>query len=223
MTTTDYLNNFFLGYLPYIALAVIVAGTAYRVIVRNKTIQATSSQFISKDKTLLVGSNLFHYAILIVFFGHVFGLLTPEWSYNWLISNETKRMLAMTFGSLSGIVALVGITMLAIRRFTNKYVRATGKFQDDLIVALLLFQIALGMWSTYITSQTPLSDYMAMEHYAQGVFTFKPESWRYIAHVDVIFKLHIVTGLLIFILFPFTKLIHMVAAPLKYAIDFFRK
>ena len=223
MTTADYLNNFFLGYLPYIALSVIFVGTVYRAVTKNNTIQATSSQFISKDKTLTWGSNLFHYAIILVFFGHIFGLLTPEWSYNWLITNETKRMMAIVLGSLSGIVALVGITLLAIRRFTNKMVRATGKFQDDLIVALLLFQIALGLWSTYITSQSPLSDYMAMEHWAQGIFILEPDSWKHIAHVDVIYKLHIANGFLIFILFPFTKLMHMVAAPFKYAIDYFRK
>lgn len=222
MTTADFLNNFFLGYLPYIALSVIFAGTVYRAVTKNNTIQATSSQFISKDKTLTWGSNLFHYAIIFVFFGHIFGLLTPEWSYNWLITNETKRMLAIIFGSLSGIVALVGITMLAIRRFTNVKVRATGKFQDDLIISLLLLQIALGLWSTYITSQTSLADYMAMEHWAQGIFVFEPDSWKHIAHVDVIYKLHIVNGFLIFILFPFTKLMHMVAAPFKYAIDYFR-
>lgn len=223
MITADYLNNFFLGYLPYIALTVILVGIIYRAVNKNNTIQATSSQFISKDKTLTWGSNLFHYAIILVFFGHIFGLLTPEWSYKWLISNETKRMLAIVMGGLSGFVALVGITLLTIRRFTNKRVRATGKFQDDLIVSLLLLQIALGLWSTYITTQSPLSDYMAMEHWAQGIFIFEPDPWKHIAHVDVIYKLHIVNGFLIFIIFPFTKLMHMVAAPFKYAIDFFRK
>jgi nitrate reductase gamma subunit len=221
--TSDYLNNFFLGYLPYIALGVFIAGLLYRVYRRNNTIQATSSQFVSNDKSILWGSPLFHFAIIMVFFGHVFGLLTPEWMYNWLITNETKRMLAVGMGSLSGIVALIGITILAVRRFTNRRVQAAGKVQDYVIVALLLFQIALGLWGTYITSQSSIEDYMAMEHWAQGIFIFKPDSWKYIADTDMIYKLHIVNGLLIFIIFPFTKLMHMAMVPVNFVLDFFRK
>lgn len=223
MTMLDYLNNFFLGYLPYIALGVFVAGAIYRVRYRNNTIQATSSQFIDKDKSILWGSPLFHFAIIMVFFGHILGLLTPEWLYNWFMSNETKRLLAIIMGSLSGGVALIGVTMLAIRRFTNKRVRATGKLQDYMIVSLLLFQIALGLWGTYITTQSPLSDYMAMEHWAQGVAIFEPDSWRFIADQSWVYKLHIINGLLILLIFPFTKLMHMVMVPVNFTLDYFRK
>lgn len=223
MTISDYLNNFFLGYLPYIALGVFFSGFIYRVYRRNNTIQATSSQFVSNDRGILWGSVLFHFAIIMVFFGHIFGLLVPEWAYNWLMSNETKRMLAIILGSLSGTVALVGVTMLTIRRFTNKRVRATGKIQDYMIVSLLLLQIALGLWGTYITTQSPLEDYLAMDHWAQGVAIFEPEPWRYIADQSVIYKLHIINGFLIFIIFPFTKLMHMVMVPVNFTLDYFRR
>lgn len=223
MTISDYLNNFLLGYLPYIALGVFVTGFIYRIRHRNNTIQATSSQFISNDTSIRLGSPLFHYAIILVFLGHIFGLLTPEWLYNWLISNETKRLIAIVMGSLSGIAALVGITILTLRRFTNIRVRATGQIQDYIIVALLLFQIALGLWGTYITTQSPLEDYMAMEHWAQGIAIFEPDSWKYIASQSWVYKLHIINGFLIFIIFPFTKLMHMVAVPVHFVIDSFRK
>ena len=223
MTVSDYLNNFFLGYLPYIALGVFVAGVIYRVRNRNNTIQATSSQFISKDKNILWGCTLFHFAIRMGFLGHIFGLLAPEWLYNWLISNETKRLLAIIMGSLSGGVALIGVTMLTIRRFTNKRVQATGKLQDYIIVSLLLFQIALGLWGTYITTQSPLSDYMAMVHWAPAVAIFEPDSWKFIADQSWVYKLHMINGFLIFITFPFTKLMHMVMVPVNFALDYFRK
>lgn len=223
MTISDYLNNFFLGFLPYVAFGVLLAGLIYRIYRRNNTIQANSSQFISKDKGLFWGSILFHYAIILVFFGHIFGLLTPEWSYNWFMTNETKRLLAIVMGSLSGGVALFGITVLTIRHFTNKRVRATGKLQDYIIVALLLLQIALGLWGTYITTQSTIGDYMAMEHWAQGVVLFEPDSWKFIADQSWVYKIHIINGFLIFIIFPFTKLMHMVMVPINYALDFFRK
>lgn len=222
MTISDYLNNFFLGYLPYIALAVFTTGLIYRIIRRNNTVQATSSQFVSKDKAILWGSMLFHFAIILVFLGHIFGMLTPEWLYSWFMSNETKRLIAIILGSLSGGVALLGIVMLTYRRFTNKRVQSTGKLQDYIVVSLLLLQIALGLWGTYITTQSPLSDYMAMEYWAQGIFIFEPDSWRYIENADIVYKLHIVNGFLILIIFPFTKLMHMVMVPVGYFLGYFK-
>lgn len=223
MPTSDYLNNFFLGYLPYVAFGVFFAGLIYRVAKRNNTIQANSTQLLSKDKGLYWGSLMFHYAIILVFFGHIFGLLTPEWVYDWFMSNETKRMIAIVMGSLSGGVALLGITMLAIRRFTNKRVRATSKLQDYIIVSLLLLQIALGLWCTYLTAQSTLAEYMSAEYWAQGVVTFKPNPWRFISDLDIVYKLHIVNGFLIFIIFPFTKLMHMIMLPINFALDYFKK
>lgn len=223
MIAAEYLNNFFLGYLPYVALTVLATGLIYRTIRRNNTIQASSSQFISNDKSLRWGSTLFHYAILLVLLGHILGLLTPEWLYNWFMTNETKRLLAILMGSISGAAALMGITLLVVRRFSNKRVWATSKIQDYVIVVLLLVQISLGLWCTYITTQSSLEDYMAMEYWAQGIFIFEPDSWKYIADADLIYKIHIVNGFLIFIIFPFTKLMHMIMVPVQYAIDHFRK
>lgn len=223
MIAAEYLNNFFLGYLPYVALTVLATGLIYRTIRRNNTIQASSSQFISNDKSLRWGSTLFHYAILLVLLGHILGLLTPEWLYNWFMTNETKRLLAILMGSISGAAALVGITLLVVRRFSNKRVWATSKIQDYVIVVLLLVQISLGLWCTFITTQSSLEDYMAMEYWAQGIFIFEPDSWKYIADTDLIYKIHIVNGFLIFIIFPFTKLMHMIMVPVQYAIDHFRK
>ena len=143
MIAAEYLNNFFLGYLPYVALTVLATGLIYRTIRRNNTIQASSSQFISNDKSLRWGSTLFHYAILLVLLGHILGLLTPEWLYNWFMTNETKRLLAILMGSISGAAALVGITLLVVRRFSNKRVWATSKIQDYVIVVLVILIIGV--------------------------------------------------------------------------------
>ncbi len=223
MTVSDYLNNFFLGYLPYVAFGVFFAGLIYRTIKRNNTIQANSTQFLSNDRTLTRGSMLFHYAIILVFFGHIFGLLTPEWVYDWFMSNETKRMIAIIMGSITGVGALIGITMLTIRRFTNKTVKSTSKPQDYIILVLLLVQILLGLWCTVITSQSSLAEYMSAEFWAQGVVLFKPNPWHFITDLDIIYKLHIVNGFLIFIIFPFTKLMHMIMIPVNFALDYFKK
>ena len=134
ITWTEYLNVFFFVYLPYLAIGFFIAGLAYRVMNDNRNIQALSTQFLRNDKMLKWGSNLFHYAIIFVLIGHIIGLLTPEPLYDWLISNETKRLLAITMGCASGIVALVGICLLMMRRFTDARVRANSSMEHDPVV-----------------------------------------------------------------------------------------
>jgi nitrate reductase gamma subunit len=166
---------------------------------------------------------LFHFAILMVLLGHILGLFTPEWTYNWLMTIETKRLLAIVTGTITGLAALTGIALLAARRLTNKRVRAAGRAQDYIIVLLLLLQIALGLWITQLTARSPIEEYKAVESWAQGIVTFRPDSWKHIADLALVYKIHLVNGFLIFMIFPFTKLMHMVVAPVNFALDFFRK
>ena len=223
MTVSDYLNSFLFGLMPYVALGVFLAGFVYRLCHRNASVQATSTQFLSNDKHLRWGSNLFHFAILGVLAGHIFGLLAPEPLYIWLISNETKRLLAIVMGGLTGTVALAGIIVLCLRRFSNVRVRIDSRPADFFIVILLLLQIALGLGGTYVTTQSPLSSYMALDHWAQGLFIFEPDAWQWIAEANIIHKLHIVIGILILLIFPFTKLMHMIVAPIGYTLEWLRR
>lgn len=212
----DYLNNLLLGYFPYIALAVFTAGVLYHLWISNKTIQATSSQFLRGGKDMFWGSTLFHYAILLVLAGHIFGLLTPEWLYSLVMTTETKRLLAIIMGTISGGVALVGITLLVLRRIGDARIRAISSFQDYFVAILLLVQIVLGLLCTYITANAPVEHYLALDYWAQGLVWFEPDAWKYIADIHILYVLHIVNGFLIFILFPYTKLMHMLMVPVRY-------
>lgn len=213
---TYYLNNLLLGYFPYIALAVFATGVLYHLWISDKTIQATSSQFLRGGKGMFWGSTLFHYAILLVLAGHIFGLLTPEWLYRLVMTDETKRLLAIIMGSLSGSVALIGITMLLIRRLGDARIRAVSSFQDYFIPILIIVQILLGLTCTYITANSPIENYLSVDYWAQGLVWFEPDAWKYIADINILYVLHIVNGFLIFILFPFTKFMHMLMAPVRY-------
>lgn len=211
-----FLNNLFLGYFPYMATAVMIAGLIYRRAVSDRTIEAPSTQLLGEDGPLMKSSILFHYAILLVLAGHIFGLLTPPALYRWLMTDDTKRWLAVGLGSMSGLAALLGITLLLIRRLRNPRVRANSSFQDYFIPLWLIVQIVLGLMGTYHTAHAPLENYRALDEWAQALVCFRPEAWRYIAHADIVYKLHIVNGFLIFILFPYTKLIHLIVAPVRY-------
>lgn len=211
-----FLNNLFWGYFPYMATTVMIAGLIYRRVVSDQTIEAPSTQFMDEDGPLMKSSILFHYAIFFVLARHIFGLLTPPTLYRWFMTDDTKRWLAVMLGSLSGLAAFMGITLLFIRRWQNPRVRINSSFQDYFIPVWLIAQILLGLMRTYHTAHAPLEIYMALDEWAQGLVCFQPDAWRYITHTDLVYKLHIVNGFLIFILFPYTQLIHIIVAPVRY-------
>ena len=211
--TTAWIYSVLFAFLPYVAFGIFIAGLIWRIRHAN---QALSTQFLSNDKMIKWGSPLFHFAVIGVFFGHIFGLLAPEPLYIWLMSNETKRLLAIIMGGAAGIVALAGITLMMVRRFTNERVSVRSSFADKAIVVLIFVQILTGLLGTYVTSQSPLESYMTIDHWAQGLFIFKPDSWIHLLDTSLIHKIHILLGFLIVIVFPFTKLMHMVATPLQY-------
>lgn len=212
----DFFDNLFLVYFPYIALTVFVAGILFYILKSNNTIQAKSTQFLSNDKGVKWGSAIFHYSILMVLVGHIFGLLVPEKVYTIVMTTETKYILAIIFGTLSGVLALIGIAMLLWRRFNNEMVRVNSTPHDFIIAALLLLQIVIGLMCTYITAHSSIENYVSLDEWAQDLVLLKPDSWLHITNVHWIYKLHIVNGFLIFMIFPYSKLMHMVATPVRY-------
>ena len=52
--------------------------------------------------------------------------------------------------------------------------------------------------------------------WAQGILTLQPGVSALIADVHPIFKLHLVLGMTIFLVFPFTRLVHVWSAPIWY-------
>lgn len=214
----DYVNSLFFGYLPYIAVTAFFIGVIYHCIVSDKTIHATSTIFLQKDFFMRFGSPMFHFGIILVFFGHIFGLFTPPFMVEWIMPLELKRMLAIIIGLSAGFIALLGLLMLCFRRFVSVRVRRTSSFQDWFIVFLIIVQICLGLASTIVTTRSSLDDYLAFDYWAQGLVWFEPDAWKFILASGIIYKLHIVNGFFILICFPYTKLMHMIRLPLLYPI-----
>jgi len=211
----NYINNLLFTYLPHISMAVFWFGLITRIVKTSKTIQANSSQFLSR-KGLRLGSNVFHYAIIMVFIGHFTGLFTPENLYHLVITTETKRVIALILGSLFGLLSLTGIIILIYRSIRNDRIRINSSIQDYFIVFLLLTEILLGMISITQTASSSVENYAALGIWAQKIITFQPDAASVIADHSIIYKLHIVVGLLIFIIFPYTKLMHMIMMPVAY-------
>ena len=211
------MNEFFFGTYPYIALAVLVIGSIARYERDPFTWKSSSSQLLRR-RQLMVGSVLFHVGVLVIFFGHLFGLLIPIQVYEAFgIAPEVKTIMAATLGGIAGIFAIVGALMLAHRRLVDPRVRATSSFWDTAIILLLIAQLTLGLISVPVSLATiEEGEVVKFMAWAFGIFTFDPKAASYLADVPLIFKLHIFLGLTIFLIFPFTRLVHMLSAPVRY-------
>lgn len=211
------MHNFFFGIYPYIALSVLVIGSIARYERDPFTWKSSSSQLLRR-KQLMIGSVLFHVGILVIFIGHLFGLLTPIWIFDALgISHGAKQVLAIVAGGIAGIFALVGGLMLLHRRLMDPRVRATSSLADTGILILLMAQLVLGLGTILVSLQHldghEMTKFMS---WAQGIFTFQADAAAEITDVSWLFKLHLVLGLTIFLVFPFTRLVHMLSAPVRY-------
>lgn len=213
----SFMNTLVFGIYPYIALAFLVLGSVIRYDREPYTWRSGSSQLLRR-RQLVMGSVLFHLGVLIVFFGHLVGLLTPIEIFDMLgIGHSFKQIMAIVVGGIAGVLALIGATMLAHRRFFDARVRATSTFSDNAIILLLWLQLALGL-ATIPLSMGHLDggEMVRFMSWARGIFTFDFGASTYIAEAHPIFKLHIFLGLTIFLIFPFTRLVHMLSVPLRY-------
>jgi nitrate reductase gamma subunit len=214
---SGFFNTFLFGAYPYIAIGSMIFGSILRYDRDPYSWKADSSQIMSK-KGFRLGSNLFHVGIILLFFGHLVGLLTPHWVYEPFISAEHKQILAMTAGGIFGTMTFFGMVILISRRLGNERVRKTSHFMDIMILLLLFLQLILGLLTIPVSYQhlEGATSMIALAHWAQGILTFRPDVAAEIVGEPLIFKLHILLGLTIFLVFPFTRLVHIFSAPIKY-------
>lgn len=213
---SDYYYSFFFGTYPYICLTVFVLGTLIRYDREQYSWRASSSQLLA-DKGLRVGNIMFHIGVIFIFFGHLVGLLTPHALYEPFITAEQKQLLAIIAGGIAGTIGFIGLTILVFRRLFVARIRATSAPTDILVVVLFWIQITLGM----ITIPFSLSHHDAtimlnLSEWAQHVVTFRSGAAEFIKGTEWPFQMHLILGMTIFLLFPFTRLVHILSAPVKY-------
>lgn len=212
-----WINTFFFGLYPYLCLTVFLVGSLLRFERDQYSWRSQSSQLLRRGQ-LIWGSNLFHLGILTILSGHVVGLLTPGVVWEALgISHTFKQLMAMTVGGIAGVFCFAGLVLLLHRRLTDPRIFKNSSFGDIAVLVLLLVQLTLGL-SSIIVSAHHLdgSEMVALMNWAQHLVTFRGGAADYAANASIIFKLHIVLGLSIFLVFPFTRFVHVWSAPIWY-------
>ncbi len=206
----SYLHDFLYGIYPYIALTIFLLGSLVRFDREQYTWKSDSSQLLRRAQ-LRLGSNLFHIGILFLFFGHTVGLLTPHWLYESLgLSTPSKQMLAIVSGGTAGLLCFAGVAILLYRRLTEPRIRVTSKPMDIFILLWILATLLLGLVSILFSLQHSDGGVMlALGAWAQHIVTFRGGAAEFISGVPVIYKIHLFFGMTLFVLFPFSRLVHV--------------
>ena len=205
----DHINHFLFGIYPYIALSVFLLGSLIRFDRDQYSWKSDSSQLLRKGQ-LRWGSNLFHVGILFLFFGHSVGMLTPHFVYEPFMTAGAKQLMAMISGGLFGLFGFVGVSILLHRRLSDARIRATSKTSDIVLLWLLWAQFALGLATIPLSAQH-LDGGMMMKlaEWAQRIVTFRSGAPELLVEASWVFKAHMFLGMSIFVIFPFTRLVHV--------------
>ncbi|MCL4678092.1 MAG: respiratory nitrate reductase subunit gamma [Alphaproteobacteria bacterium] len=212
--------NFFLFQIfPYIAIMVFLLGCILRFDSAPYSWRTKSSQLLRR-KQLILGSVLFHGGILVILAGHAVGLLTPIQVFDAVgISHGAKQILAITAGGVAGIFCLVGLLLLLHRRLYDPRIRKNSSFADISVLFLLLAQLLLGLLTIPVSiNHLDGHEMVKFMNWAQHIVTFRGNAHLFLADVALVFKLHITLGLFLLVVFPFTRLVHALSAPIGYVV-----
>lgn len=210
---TDYLHTFLFGIYPYICASVFFIGSLIRFDRDQYTWRSGSSQLL-RARQFRIGSNLFHIGILFIFFGHFVGLLTPHWLYEHFITVQQKQMLAIVAGGIAGLICFIGLSLLLHRRLFDERIRRTSTTIDIAILALLWVQLSLGLITLpFSIGHRDGGMMLQLSAWAQHIVTFRGGAAEFVRGADFVFQLHMVMGMTLFLLTPFSRLVHIFSAP----------
>lgn len=206
----DTLHQFVFGTYPYIALSIFLLGSLIRFEREQYSWKSESSQLLHRG-SLRMGNILFHVGIIGLFFGHAVGLLTPVAVWDALgVSHSFKQVFAMTAGGIMGTLCLIGVLMLLTRRLGNPRLAANTTWRDKLVLGWILMTVLVGL-STIVVSAGHLDGHemVLLMSWAQHVVTFRGDAANFIVEASPVFKLHLFLGMSLFVIFPFTRLVHV--------------
>jgi nitrate reductase gamma subunit len=203
------LHAFLFEVYPYVCFAVFLVGSLIRFDQNQYSWKSDSSQLLRRG-SLRWGSNLFHVGILFLFFGHLVGLFTPHAVYGVFMSAATKQQLAVIAGGAAGVMCFVGLSLLIHRRVFDARIRHTSHPTDIAVLVVLWVQLVVGLVTLpYSVQHTDGSVMLVLADWAQRIVTLRPVDSAALALLPWPYLFHVVLGMSIFLLFPFSRLVHI--------------
>ncbi len=211
-------NNLLFGVYPYVCLTVFWIGSWLRFDREQYGWKSDSTQLLSKPY-MRWASNLFHYGVILIFCGHFVGLLTPHSVFMAIMPDITHQWFAITAGTIFGLTMLIGGLILFFRRYTNARISSTSRGADKFTIFWVMLTLVLGLLTIPVSiGHAGHGDprvVTAMAEWIQSIMYLYP-SPQYLEGVDTIFKLHVLAGMTVFLIFPFTRLVHIWSMPFGY-------
>lgn len=210
MTSLDY---FFFSAYPYVVFIVFLVGTIYRYREKGFKVTSLSAQFLESEKGFW-GTVPFHWGILMVFLGHLVAFLFPSSVLAWN-SNPVRLIIHEGVGFTFAVAVVVGLVGLILRRLLDPRLRVVTTRMDYFVEFVLLAQVLLGCWIA-LGYRWGSSWFAAdLSPYLWSVIKLNPQTEAVVA-MPLVIKAHIVGAFSILLIFPFTRLVHIVVAPLHY-------
>jgi nitrate reductase gamma subunit len=202
--------------LPYVVIVLFAGGVAWRYRY-DKFGWTTRSSQVYESRLLSVASPVFHYGILFVLAGHLVGLFIPDaWTSGIGVSDHAYHLLSLCTGTIAGAAAVVGIALLIYRRRTTRSVFRATTGNDKVMYVVLLGAIVMGMWAKLSDATGDGYDYRrTVSPWVRSVFTLQPEG-ELMSDVPVLYQIHVIVGLALIAFVPYSRLVHMLAAPVQY-------
>lgn len=209
MPSSTYVNTLLFGVYPYVCLSVLLIGSLIRFDREPYTWKSDSSQMLRTGR-LRLGSNLFHYGVIIVILGHFVGFLAPHWAVDWALTPVAHQLLAMVVGGIAGLVAIIGLTILIARRLGDPRIRLNSRKWDIAVAFMLWLQLALGLLTVPLSAfHMDGAMFETLTSYVKGIVTFNGGAAALMTDVPLTYKLHILLGFTLFLISPFTRMIHI--------------
>ncbi|CAM5181547.1 Respiratory nitrate reductase gamma chain OS=Castellaniella defragrans (strain DSM / CCUG 39792/ 65Phen) OX=1437824 GN=BN940_15746 PE=4 SV=1 [Castellaniella denitrificans] len=204
------LELFFFGVYPYVALTVFFVGSLLRFEREQYTWKSDSSQLLRRG-SLRWGSNLFHIGIISLFFTHLVGLLTPPAVYHAFgVTTQFKQMMAIVVGAVLGVVCLIGLLLLIHRRWSEIRLAHNSNTSDWVTLLWILLVLVVGIASIFTSvHHTDGAVMVQLGEWAQRIVTFRGGAVGALEGVPGVYRLHMVLGMTLFVIFPFTRLVHV--------------
>jgi nitrate reductase gamma subunit len=208
-------NSLLFGIFPYIALTLVVAVTAYRMVYRPFSVSAQSSQLL-EQKRLFFGSVAMHWGLVIVLLGHLVALLLPKGLLLWNAVPVRLYLLEIT-GLALGIWALFGTYLLLARRISVARVRSASTPMDYLVLVVILISALTGVLTAVLYRYGSFWFPAVMTPYLWSILTLQPRP-ELIRDLPFWTQLHVFNFWLFLAVFPFSRLVHVITVPLGYAL-----
>jgi nitrate reductase gamma subunit len=204
--------------LPYVAIGSFVTGLVWRYRY-DKFNWTTRSSQIYEGKLLRIASPLFHLGLFAVIGGHIVGLLIPKkWTDAIGISQEAYHVGAISMGGFAGVATLLGIALLIYRRRRTATVFAATTKNDKTMYIFLVATLLAGSSATLSSAGVIGTEHNYRETVSpwfRSILLLRPDGTLMMAS-PLAFRIHAVVGMLLFIIWPFTRLVHAMSAPIGY-------